>query len=74
MIRYKTAPELGEQSSTPPQPAELTPNVGQGSLRRDAEGQMTLDIQGGAGGAVDQSAKGAETAEGRPVAVADWSI
>ena len=47
MIRYKTDPELGEQSSTSPQPAELTPDVGQGSLRRDAEGQMTLDIQEG---------------------------
>ena len=47
MIRYKTDPKLAEQSSTPPQPAESTPDVEQGPPRRDAEGQMALDIPEG---------------------------
>lgn len=47
VIRYKTDPKLAEQSATPPQPAELTPDAGQGPLRRDAECQMAVDIQEG---------------------------
>lgn len=45
MIRYKTDPKLAEPSSTPPQPAESAPE--QEPLRRDAEGQMALDIPEG---------------------------
>ena len=71
MIRYKTDPELGEQSSTSPQPAELTPDVGQGSLRRDAEGQMTLDIQEGPEEPSIKAPKARRKPKDAPAAVAE---